>query len=92
MRWYFLIKFFNAKFVPTILIVDGFRFFFYRNENDEPPHIHVVKANANGKVWLLPTIEVAYMYGFTNAEQKKILEAVHLNYLTFIQKWNDYFG
>lgn len=27
--------------MPTVLRVDGYRFFFYSNEGNEPPHIHV---------------------------------------------------
>ena len=27
--------------MPTVLVVDGHRFFFYSNEGTEPPHIHV---------------------------------------------------
>lgn len=29
--------------MPTVLFVNGFRFFFYSNENNEPVHIHVLK-------------------------------------------------
>jgi hypothetical protein len=36
--------------LPTLLIIRGLRFFFYSNENDEPAHVHVTKADANGKV------------------------------------------
>jgi len=35
--------------MPTVLVVDGFRFFFWSNEGTEPPHIHVEKADAAGK-------------------------------------------
>jgi hypothetical protein len=40
--------------MPTIFIVNGFRFFFYSNENNEPAHVNVRKGGANGKIWLLP--------------------------------------
>lgn len=26
--------------MPTVMLLNGWRFFFYANENDEPPHIH----------------------------------------------------
>jgi hypothetical protein len=26
--------------MPTVLLLNGFRFFFYSNENNEPVHIH----------------------------------------------------
>jgi len=39
--------------VPTLLLVDGFRFYFFSNEGSEPPHVHVSKGDAIGKLWLL---------------------------------------
>jgi hypothetical protein len=36
--------------MPTVLIEQGFRFFFWSNENDEPMHIHVEKGGAEGKI------------------------------------------
>jgi len=30
--------------MPTVMFLNGWRFFFYSNENDEPPHIHCKKA------------------------------------------------
>jgi Domain of unknown function (DUF4160) len=35
--------------MPTILRINGYRFFFYSNENDEPAHVHVEK----GRRWQL---------------------------------------
>jgi hypothetical protein len=35
--------------MPTILLISGFRFFFYSNESQEPMHVHVSKASADGK-------------------------------------------
>ncbi|MBO9684061.1 MAG: DUF4160 domain-containing protein [Flavisolibacter sp.] len=42
--------------MPTLLNEKGFRFFFYSNENSEPIHIHVKKGQAEGKIWLEPTL------------------------------------
>ncbi|MEK7791288.1 MAG: DUF4160 domain-containing protein, partial [Deltaproteobacteria bacterium] len=28
---------------PTIIVIDGFRYFFFSNEGEEKPHIHVEK-------------------------------------------------
>lgn len=35
--------------MPTVLVLDGYRLFFYSNENDEPAHIHVEEGEAIGK-------------------------------------------
>ncbi len=45
--------------MPTVLFLNGFRFYFYSNENDEPIHIHIEKAEGNGKIWIEPTIRIA---------------------------------
>lgn len=78
--------------MPTLLVLNGIRFFFYSNENDEPIHVHVTKGSAYGKVWLEPSIMADYLIGFTNAEQRDILEAVQTKAENFKKKWNEYFG
>ncbi|MBO9203481.1 MULTISPECIES: DUF4160 domain-containing protein [Niastella] len=77
--------------MPTLLNLHGIRFFFYSNENNEPIHVHVTKGNANGKIWLEPLLEVEYLLGFTNSEQKIIIEAVQEHCEYFKKKWNEYF-
>jgi len=57
--------------MPSILVVEGFRFFFYSNENKEPPHIHIVKGDATAKFWL-DHIKEAYSNDFSKKELKKI--------------------
>ena len=78
--------------MPTIFIVNGFRFFFYSNENNEPAHVHVVKGGANGKIWLLPKIEITYLHGFSLSEAKEIESIISVNIDLLIKKWNEYFG
>ena len=38
--------------MPTILLIRGWRFFFYANEANEPIHIHCRKAEKECKYWL----------------------------------------
>jgi hypothetical protein len=78
--------------MPTLLFLNGLRFFFYSNENDEPIHVHIIKGDAKGKVWLEPSIRVEYFIGFTNSEQKSILEAIHTHSENFKNKWNEHFS
>lgn len=77
--------------MPTVLRIHGFRFFFYSNEGNEPPHIHVEKGDANGKYWLEP-ISTAYSYRFTPAELRKIEQILFERKGSFKQKWYEYFG
>ncbi len=78
--------------MPTVLQRKGFRFFFYSNENNEPMHIHVTKADANEKIWLEPTIMISYAHGFTNAEQEDIDKIISENYEQIKKYWNAYFS
>ncbi|MEO5967980.1 MAG: DUF4160 domain-containing protein [Ferruginibacter sp.] len=78
--------------MPTVLFVQGFRFFFYSNENDEPIHIHVEKADAEGKLWLEPIVKVAYMHGFTHKQKSQIMQIVLVNIVILKEKWNEYFA
>src|SRR2546422_7619486 len=56
--------------MPTLLRVEGFRFFFFSNEGQEPPHVHVSKGDGVAKLWLVP-IELAYASGLTPAELRR---------------------
>ena len=78
--------------MPTIFIINGFRFFFYSSENDEPIHVHITKGNANGKVWLEPEISIAYMHEFTTRETRQIMEIITNEIVTLKKKWNEYFS
>jgi len=40
--------------MPTVLRYGRYRFFFFRNEGNEPPHIHVKAAEKEAKFWLDP--------------------------------------
>ena len=48
--------------MPTVLRIGRFRFFFYSNENAEPPHIHVKAAENEAKFWLDP-VDLAFSEG-----------------------------
>jgi len=61
---------------PTLLRADGYRFLVFSRENPyEPPHVHVRKGAAVGKLWLEP-VDWEYVEGFTRAEQRRIVELV----------------
>jgi Domain of unknown function (DUF4160) len=77
--------------MPTVFIINGFRFFFYSNENDEPVHIHIEKADDSAKFWLNP-VELEYNYGFNSGELKQIENIIRQNSGKLILKWNEYFN
>jgi len=77
--------------MPTILRIDGFRFFFYSNEGNEPPHVHVEKGDGWGKYWIDP-VSKNYMYNFTPKEEKRVDQIVRDEQDNFKNKWNEFFG
>ena len=38
--------------MPTVLLVRGWRVFFYADEGNEPVHVHAKKGDAECKLWL----------------------------------------
>lgn len=78
--------------MPTLFRKDGFRFFFYSNEGNEPAHVHVQKGDAIGKIWLIPKTEIGYMVGFSNNEVKQIARIVFEYSGQFKQQWDEYFS
>ena len=77
--------------MPTVLRVDGFRFFFYSNEGQEPAHIHVVRQADEAKFWLLPDVRLGWTDGFDPAALNKLHTIVRANQNLFLEKWNEYF-
>jgi hypothetical protein len=77
--------------VPTVLRIDGHRFFFYSGENSEPPHIHVESGDKVAKYWLEP-VELAASRRF-RAHELRDLRSLVLNYKdAFLEAWNDHFN
>ncbi|MBS1487577.1 MAG: DUF4160 domain-containing protein [Bacteroidetes bacterium] len=77
--------------MPTILLVKGFRFFFFSADGNEPVHIHVKKGDGDGKIWLQPDVRTAYMLDFTAQEERQIIDIVTEKRDLIILKWNEYF-
>lgn len=86
---------FSATFayrpVPTVLLAEGFRFFFYSNEGTEPPHIHVERGDGFAKFWLQP-VSLAASKDLKSAELKRARLLVIEHRIVFVEKWREYFG
>jgi hypothetical protein len=77
--------------MPTVLRIGRFRFFFYSNEGDEPPHIHVEAGEDEAKFWLQPvTLEVNY--GFAGRELNEIEQHVVDHQIELLEAWDEHFG
>jgi Domain of unknown function (DUF4160) len=68
--------------MPTVLRVGPYRFHFYSDERNEPPHIHVRSSDGECKFWLDP-VALAKNRGLaphTFREIERIIEE-HLEFL-----------
>ena len=72
--------------------IEGYRFFFFSRENNEPPHIHVEKGDGSEKWWLLPEPLRVYSTGFKSAEQRRIEQLVNEYQHELIQAWERFFN
>lgn len=65
--------------MPTVLTKDGFRFYFYSEEGNEPMHIHVAYASGRAKYWLSPDVVLAISIGFKAKDIKKAKQLIQGN-------------
>ncbi len=77
--------------MPTILIQDGFRLFFYSNEGVEPPHVHVEYQGAVAKFWVQP-VRAASNLGMTKKDFAKAYFLVTRHQTKVLEKWYEFFG
>jgi hypothetical protein len=77
--------------MPTILKIQGYRFFFFSREGNEPHHIHVESGDRYAKFWLTP-VQLAKSEGFRSHEISELRKLVQDNKILFEEKWNEYFG
>jgi hypothetical protein len=76
--------------VPTILRIRGYRFFFFSNEREEPPHIHIASGDGYAKFWLEP-VELAAAWGYDWTEIRRLSRMVRENVFLLRKEWHDFF-
>jgi hypothetical protein len=77
--------------MPTVLLIKGYRFFFFSNEGNEPVHIHIEKADSYAKFWIDPLF-VSVNHGFTSKELREIGELIDKHEALIKDKWYEYFN
>ena len=77
--------------MPTVLRIGRFRFFFFSNESQEPPHIHVKAADDEAKFWLNP-VHLAANHGFNGRELSRIQRTIEEYRDELSEAWDEYFG
>jgi hypothetical protein len=77
--------------MPTVLRIDGFRFYFYSHEPNEPPHVHVDKAEHTAKFWL-HEVALAKSLGFPPREISSIIRHIEEHRTMLLEAWYEHFG
>ena len=72
--------------MPTVLRWRGYRFHFFCNEGNEPPHIHISKDDSEAK-YLLEDCALAFNFGFKHNEIRQLERMVEDTQEFFLEKW-----
>jgi hypothetical protein len=81
--------------VPTVLFLKGWRFFFHSNEGNEPPHMHVAKAESEGKFWLDRErfdVPAAFIHNIAPADLRFIRKTLLEHFDELLEAWKDVQG
>ncbi|SDD17523.1 protein of unknown function [Algoriphagus faecimaris] len=76
--------------MPTILKINGYRFFFYSNDH-LPKHILVEKSGKAAK-FLLDPIELISTKNFSAPELREIRILIQENIKSLTKSWDEYFN
>ena len=75
--------------MPTVLRIRSYRFHFYSNESNEPPHIHVDTGDGECKFWLEP-IGLAKSINVKPNKIREIEKLVFENQNLLLEKYNEF--
>ncbi len=75
--------------MPTLFIVNGYRFYFYSQDCAEPMHVHVDRGHKKAKLWI-PQLEFAWNRGYNNRELNEILGIARTYQATIVEKWHEH--
>jgi hypothetical protein len=77
--------------MPTVLRVGRYRFAFFSNEGQEPPHVHIKADGNQAKFWLDP-IALASNYGFKAYELNEIERITREHQAELLEAWHEHLG
>ena len=75
--------------MPTVLRIGRFRFHFYSDEGQEPPHIHVATGDGECKFWLEP-VALAGNKGLRAETVRQIERLVYENAAFLREKYDEH--
>ena len=79
--------------MPTVLFKNGWRFFFFANEGDEPIHIHAMKADKSCKFMIneeLVEITLSKHKRMNNKDIKLVKEIIFENFNYIVESWKEF--
>jgi len=79
--------------VPTVLLILGWRLFFFANENQEPVHIHARKGDCECKYWLFPDtfeVEEAFSHELSPKDRREIRKIIFEHFDYIVEAWNEF--
>ena len=77
--------------MPTVLRVGPYRFHFYSDEGNGPPHVHVATADGEAKFWLDP-VRIAANIRLTSVQVREIERLVFAHQTLLKEKYNEFHG
>ena len=75
--------------MPTVLRIDGYRFFFFSDEHT-PEHIHIEKGDSYARIEI-ESLKVTDSYNLNSKDLKKLVSLVTKNKDKLKGTWNEYF-
>lgn len=79
--------------MPTILLILGWRLFFYSNEGVEPIHVHCQKGDSECKFWLNEEsfdLEEAYSCNLNVKDRREIKKIIFQHFDYIVEQWNEF--
>jgi hypothetical protein len=81
--------------MPTIIIINGWRLFFYSNEGTEPIHVHAEKADMECKFWIhVDEVEIteAFSSNLNPSSKREIKKIIYSHFDKIVDTWMKYFN
>ncbi len=79
--------------MPTVLFINGWRFFFFADEGNEPVHIHVEKAEKSCKFFIDAEkfdLNKKYSKNMNNSDLKQVKEIIFSNFNYIVDQWEKF--
>ena len=79
--------------MPTILLMLGWRLFFYTNEGNEPIHVRCKKGETECKYWLDRddfSLEEAFGVNLSPKDRREIRKIIYEHFEYIEQQWDEF--